>query len=235
VTGFTVQAGVAINELDANITGGCDLIELRVLTEGSMGNFKITERTGVTASGELSFTFPSNFNPDLLPGALVIVHLNSASATCNPGGATQELMTPADQPMATYGKNYDTAYDFYASDTGLTATDNVITLYDSTGAIVDAVLLTTTNTGATDSLAQGNVVAAANQWSPGPTANGMYTAADFSAAAVPGLGSTGTSSTGTSIQRNGDTDTNTAADWVTATASFGAKNAGQTTPARKRR
>jgi hypothetical protein len=229
IAGFTVQAGVLINELNANVTGGCDLIELRVTSDGTMSNFKVTEREGVVSSGELSFTFPSGFN--VTKNSLVMVHLNSASTTCNKNAATQEVNSPTDQGSAMYAGNYDTAYDFWASDTGLTATDNVITVYDGAGNIADAVLLTTTNTGAQDSLGQGNIVAAANQWSPGPTANGMYTATDFSASAVMGLGSDGTSVTGTatSIQRNADADTNTKADWVTAAQTFGALNAGEAT------
>jgi hypothetical protein len=232
--GFTVQAGVLINELNAAVTGGCDLIELRVTSDGTMANFKITEREGVVASGELSFTFPSGFN--VTKNSLVMVHLNSTSATCNKNAATQEVNTPTDQPVATFAGNYDTAYDFWVADTGLTATDNVITVYDGTGAIADAVLLTTTNTGAADSLGQGNIVAAASQWTPGPTANGMYAAADFSAAAVMGLGSTGPAVTGTatSIQRNADADTNAKADWVITAQTFGAINAGEAAlPAKK--
>jgi len=227
--GFTVPAKVLINELNANIANGCDLIELRVTQDGSMGGWKITERLGNEGAStpELSFTFPQGFN--VTKNALVMLHESSASTKCNVNGATQEVNTPTDQGSASFAGNYDSAFDFWAADAGLVATDNVITLSDAAGNIVDAVLLTTTTTGAQDSLAQGNVVAAAGQWTPGPTAGGMYAAADFSAAAVPGLGSAGSAATGmaTSIQRNTDTDTNAKADWVTAPQTFGTINNGQ--------
>ncbi|HWU87701.1 MAG TPA: Ig-like domain-containing protein, partial [Kofleriaceae bacterium] len=54
--GFVTPAVVRINEVNANITGGCDLIELRVVSGGSMTGFKIQERNG--GSGELALTFP---------------------------------------------------------------------------------------------------------------------------------------------------------------------------------
>ena len=227
LVGFVTPATVVINELNANVTNSCDVIELRVMTDGSMGNFKITERLGNTASHEMNFTFPAGFT--VTKNSIIMVHTNSSTpATCNPNGATQELNSPTDQPAATYVGNYDTAYDFWVDDDGLTATDNVITLYDGTGDIIDAVFLTTTNSGAADTLAQAGIVGAAAQWIP--TAS-SYTVATYVAAAVLGLGSTSKTVTAgsTSIQRNTDTDTNMAADWVTGSESFGTLNADQTT------
>jgi hypothetical protein len=222
--GYTVQAGVVINELNANITGGCDLIELRVTSDGSMSGFRITERLGSAgASGELDYTFPQGFN--VTKNAIVMFHESSGSGACNPNGATQELTTTTDQGSAMFAGNYDTAFDFWGSDAGLTATDNVITLYDGTGTIVDAVFLTS-GSGAQDTLAAANADATAGQWASGAP---PYTATTFAAAAVQGLGSTAKTSTGTSIQRNVDADTNTAADWTTAAETFGVINAGQAT------
>jgi hypothetical protein len=225
-----------INELNANIAGGCDLIELRVTQDGSLGGFTLTERVGNTSlsSPELNFAFPQGFN--VTKNAIVVVHINSGSATCNPKGATQELTSPTGQLAASFTGNYDTAFDFWSNDDGLVATDNVITLDDVAGNIVDAVLVESATSGAADTLAQGNKVAAAGQWSPGPTANGMYAASDFATSAVPGLKGTGTAASGTSLQRNVDADSNTKGDWVTAAQTFGTINAGQAAlPAAKRR
>ena len=226
--GFTVPAKVVINELNANVKSGCDLIELRVTQDGAMGGFRITERTGSAGGADdLDFTFPQGFN--VTKNAIVMVHESSASTTCNPKGATQELMTPTDQGSASFTGNYDTAFDFWAPDAGLVAsTDNTLTLYDSTGAIADAVFLEGSGSGAAATLAQAGVIGTANQWVPAQT---TYASADFIAAAVPGLGTTGTAVTGTatSIQRGSDTDTNAKADWVTAAQTFGSINAGQAT------
>jgi hypothetical protein len=225
VLGFTVQAGVVINELNANIAKNCDLVELRVTSDGTMGGFRLVERIGSTSGSELNYTFPQGFN--VTKNAIVMFHESSGSATCNPNGATEELTTTTDQPGSAFGGNYDTAFDFWGSDAGLVGTtDNVITLFDGTGTMIDTVFLQGSGSGATDTLAAANLAGAANQWSPAET---NYSDADYIAAAVPNMQTTGTTATGTSIQRNSDTDTNTKADWVIAAETFGTINAGQAT------
>ncbi len=229
--GFVTLAGVRINEINANIASSCDLIELRVISDGSMAGFKLTERTGNTGSGELSFTFPAGFS--VHKNDFIVVHTASASTTCNPGGATAETTAVDEQPTSTYGKNYDTAFDFYSTDNGLTNTDNVITLFDGTGVIVDAVLVS--SDPACTSAASGSETAAAtvllqNQWAPPMSATDTYLDANFCANAADDLNATGTASTGTSIQRLNDADTNVKADWTTgagAASTWGALNAGQ--------
>ncbi|HEY1817223.1 MAG TPA: hypothetical protein VGG74_32980 [Kofleriaceae bacterium] len=218
IPGFTVQAGVVINELNASVAKSCDLIELRVTSDGTMGGFKLTERLGTVSAGELNYTFPQGFN--VTKNSIVVFHENSGSGACNPNGATQELLTPTDQPGSNFAGNYDTAYDFWGSDAGLTGTDNVITLYDGTGAIIDTVFLDGSGSGAADTVAAANLVGSA-QWATGTP---PYTGATFVAAAVPGLGSASLS-----IQRNSDTDTNTVADWTSATPTYGTLNANQQT------
>jgi len=223
--GFVTPAVVRINEVNANITGGCDLIELRVIAAGSMTAFTVKERTGAVASGELAFVFPAFI---VNKNDIIVVHMNSTFATCNPNGATQELLTVTDQPAAQFAGNFDTAFDFWSTDTGLTATSNVFTISDAAGSIIDAVFAidNTTNNAAAATLTAAGTVGAANQWSP---AQATYDAATFRSVAVPGLNATGTAATGTSIQRLNDADTNGAADWTTApsASSWGVINAGQ--------
>jgi hypothetical protein len=224
IAGFTVQAGVVINELNANIAKSCDLIELRVTSDGTMGGFRLVERIGSTSQSEMNYTFPQGFN--VLKNSIIMFHESSGSAACNPNGATQELMSPTDQPGSNYGGNYDTAFDFWGSDAGLVGTtDNVVTLFDGTGTMIDTVFLEGSGSGATDTIAAANLAGAANQWSP---AQATYTQADFIADAVPNMQTTGTTATGTSLQRVNDTDTNSKTDWAIAAETFGAINAGQT-------
>jgi hypothetical protein len=225
VFGFTVQAGVVINELNANISKGCDLVELRVISDGTMGGFRLVERIGSLSQSELNYTFPQGFN--VTKNAIVMFHESSGSAACNPNGATQEVTTTTDQPGSAYGGNYDTAFDFWGSDAGLVGTtDNVITLFDGTGTMIDTVFLQGSGSGASDTIAAANLAGAANQWSPAET---NYSDADYIAAAVAGMQTTGGSATGTSIQRVSDMDTNSKADWAIAAETFGTINAGQAT------
>jgi Big-like domain-containing protein len=225
--GFVAQAVVRINELNANIGNGCDLIELRVVASGSMTGFKLFERNGVVSgNNELNFTFPTF---TVQKNDIIVVHTNSGNATCNPGSATAETTSVTDQPKATFGANFDTAFDFYSIDNGLTATTNVFTLFDATGAIVDAVFVTDiTDAAAAATLSAAGVVGTANQWQP---AQATYSVADFLAAAADDLNATGTAVTGNSIQRLNDADTNAKADWTTgagAAPTFGLINVGQT-------
>ncbi len=229
--GFVVPAVVRINEVNANITGGCDLIELRVVSGGTMNGFKLQERTG--GSGELALTFPSVI---VQTNDFVIVHLNSGSLTCNPSMATQETMSKTEQPVLTHLGNFDTAFDFWNADTGLTATDNVFTLFDATGAIADAVFISNdpapnmmgvkTAAAATETAAAA--VGAASQWDP---VLATYIDDVFHMHAAMDLDGTGTTSLGNSIQRLDNTDDHNKADWTTgagAASTWGALNAGQT-------
>lgn len=230
-SGFVTPAVVRINEVNANIAGGCDLIELRVVSGGSMTGFKLQERTG--GGGELALTFPTFV---VQTNDFIVVHLNANSATCNPNGATQETSTTTDQPAATFAGNFDTAYDFWNADTGLTATDNVFTLFDATNTIIDAVfvsddplpnaMMVRTAAAATETAAAA--VGAAGQWDP---MLATYIDDVFHMHAVMDLNATGTTAAGTSIQRLDDTDDNNTADWTTgagAASTWGALNAGQT-------
>jgi hypothetical protein len=224
--GSVPPAVVRINELNANISGSCDLIELRVASGGVMTGYRIQERTG--GSGELSMTFPTF---TVQTNDFIVVHLNSGSLTCNLSGATQETTAPNQQPALTFLGNFDSAYDFWNNDNGLTATDNVITLFDATGAILDAVFVSDDPAGATTAAATeaaAAVVGAAGQWDP---ALPEYLDTVFRTNAVDDLNATGTGSLGNSIQRLDNTDDNNKADWTTgggAAQTWGALNAGQT-------
>jgi hypothetical protein len=169
-----------------------------------------------------------------------VVHLNSGSGTCNPGTGTSETTGPAQQPAATFTRNYDTAFDWYSSDTGLTSTDNVITLYDATGAIMDCVLIDDDNdppSGQTSNVAaasetQAAACVTANQWQNvgGGTPSGGYIDETFRQNAVLESDATGTVNTGTTLQRLDDSDDNDEADWTTgagAAHTWGLINAGQ--------
>ena len=229
--GFTSIAKVRINELNALITTGCDLIELRVIEAGSMAGFKLTEREGKAGNDELSITFPAGFI--VQKNDFIIVHTANAAtaATCNPGGAVNETTAKNGQPAATFSRNFDTAFDFYVADNnaGLVATDNVLTLRDNANAIIDAVFVSDNPAGlaaATGTEEAAKLVGAANQWDP---ALAEYKDDVFRINSVGGLGATGTTPAGSAIQRLNDQDLNRTADWTVApvTSTWGALNVGQ--------
>lgn len=235
--GYITQAVVKINELNANVTmtgiANCDLVELRVVSGGLMTGYKLQERTGTASNNELSFTFPAL---TVQTNDIIVVHMN-ANAGCNPGSSPNETTGPAQHPRATYGANFDTAYDFYANDNGLTNTDNVITLYDAVPSIMDAVFVTdaAAGTAAAGTETQAAACAAANQWQMvgGGTPVGGYIDDSFNMHAVLDLDGTSTNWTGNTIQRLDNSDDNDLADWnngadLVRAHTWGLINAGQT-------
>jgi hypothetical protein len=199
-TGFETPAGVRINEVNANIASGCDLIELRVTSSGTLRNVRVQERTG--GSSELQLDLP---NVVVATNDIVVVHLNSGNATCNPGASTNETTSINQRPTAMFARNYDTAWDVFSTDTGLTATDNVITVFDRFGTITDVVLIdddipasmTPNNVGAASETAAATA-AAANQWQNvgGGTPAGGYVDDNFRLHAAVDSDATGTAPAG---------------------------------------
>ena len=224
--GFVPPAAAVISEVNANIDGGCDMVELRITQDGSLDGFQLWERTSAAASFSAGFTVEA--------GDIVVVHFDHNDTNCNPGGAVSENASITGQPESTYASNYDTAWDWWTQDTGITATDNVLTLYDSAGNIVDAVFLADDATcGGRDTLAAGGtedqaaVVAAAGEWAlPDGTQPADWIGTNFCSNAVLGLGSTGADASGTSIQRTDDTDDDNVTDWTEspATSTWGEVN-----------
>ena len=224
--GYTAPASAVINEINGTELTSCDLVELRVTADGSLGNFRLAERDGSTSNYTLPPTLQVHKND------FVIIHLGG-TAGCNPGGAVDELAgDPMAQLHATYARNFDTAFDIYAPTGvgGITGTTSVLTLFDPADTIVDAVFLTDgTSVASATTLGAAAIVGTAVMWEPHATS---YTDATFQAAAVPGMKTTttGIAPTDTSIQRLNNTDTNAAADWtaVPVVQTWGALNVGQT-------
>lgn len=220
--GFASPAAIEINEVNANIAGGCDLVEVRALSAGAVGAFQLWARDQAT------FTFPEM---TLDAGDLVVIHLGSAT-NCNLTGAIDETTSISSAPATSHPQNYDTAFDLYSNTGGLTATSNVLTLVSPAGVIVDAVLLhNDDNNVAGASEARAADVAAAGQWTTtgGTVPAGGFIDADFVAHGVPGLQSSGTDAAGTSIQRIDGSDDDDRSDWTAAPAasSWGVLNSGQ--------
>ncbi|MEZ4249094.1 MAG: hypothetical protein R3B99_12745 [Polyangiales bacterium] len=68
-----VPAVVRINEVNAHIDGGCDLVELRVVSGGSMGGFRFQER------GSSIYTFAEGFT--VAANDIVVIHMDSGTPT----------------------------------------------------------------------------------------------------------------------------------------------------------
>lgn len=213
-------ARLRINEVNANIASGCDLVELRAVLCGSMNGIQLWHRSGPLV------TFGAF---EVRADELVVVHANGGLGACRPAPTPDETASPAQFPAASHPGNHDTAYDWYspaAAPTGIVATTNALVLYDSAGVILDAVLLSddiSLPSIETARLAQEAV--AAGEWSPP-----QVEYHDYIFHAVKDLNATGTSPEGTSIQRLDNRDDNDQYDWTTVggePSTWGRLNAGQ--------
>ena len=218
-----IPAVLLINELNANISGGCDLVELRAIGAGSLGGIVLKERTSTV------LTFAA---VDVDVDDIIVVHFDATDATCNPTGVDAETTSKDQLDAATHQVTYDSAWDFFDDDDGLTATDNVLTIYGPGGDIQDAVFFTDADdqgTAAAATETQAANVAAAGEWTDpdGSVPEGGYIDAAFTDSAVVGLKDTGTSATGETLQRFDDWDTDTSEDWTLWIHSWGFLNDGQ--------
>ncbi len=218
--GFVVKAVLAISEINAGISGGCDLIEFYVLSAGTLDGLSVFERT----------TNIKTFTDTMVEeGDVIVLHIDSGDTNCVVAGATDEVTGPGENTAAS---DYASAWDAYSDDTGLVATDNVIRVETPFGNIQDAVFLTDVSEPSDDqNSASGTEAAAAlvveaAQWTVVEGDPPMsYVDADFHAHAIPGLGSTDNNVAGDSLQRlNSTDDTDTKADWFLAPSTFGVQN-----------
>jgi hypothetical protein len=209
--GYVVPAVVRLNELSPALTGGVDLIELRVVTAGNVN--------GITIEEYLNNTKATLATLPLLQVAvddLIVVHLT-------PGvGITDELVTKGTCIDALC---YPNAYDVKGTTNDLTNNARVVLARSpANGAIQDGIAYYRSS-GATPSVnyfKDVNTLAAANHW---VGCNG--TCADTTASLPVSVDFVGVSSTvpsGNSVARISNTDTNAKADWAVGASTFGAPN-----------
>jgi hypothetical protein len=221
--GAPTRPVLVVNEVSTTITGGCDLVEVRVVSGGSVGGYVVRHRDQILA------TLP---NVAVQPNDLFVVHANAQNPTCNPGGALDET-SPSGYPASSYATNYDGAYDVYAMGGGLVTTDSVIAVLDDRGEMIDAVAFADALTGTAANATEDAAAAAAllGEWrtAAGTVPLDGFVDDTFSAAAVQGLAATTNVPSGTSLQRTSNLDRNHAGDWGTGPlpSTFGRLNAGQ--------
>lgn len=217
--GFNLVATLRINEIAADI---CGAVEFRVVSGGSVNGFEYHERQ------DNKFSFPDVV---VATDDIIILHFKANSSSCGYVRAINETTSITEFPKATNAPNYDTAWDFFTTQSNLMFTDNTLTLFDANGVIQDGVLVGCRNPlVANYTSEEAAVVLVANgQWqnNDGTVPAGGYIDDVFCANAVPGLPD---STIFDSMQRINDGDNNDKSDWTPyqTTSTFGLLNVGQT-------
>ncbi len=219
--GYNASAVVLINEFNNKIKGGCDLVELRVSKGGSMNGISLYNKSSRVV------TF-SNFV--VKKNDIFVVHFDAKDTKCVPSQPKNETTSVKEVANSTVPQNFDTAYDWYTTNSGFSTTTGVVSLRDAKGTYLDVVFFTkTTGTTARSTLTAANLALKAKQWTAASgTAPATYTDANFKTDAAVHTAA-GSSVASNSVQRKSNTDTNSKKDWTDANPStWGKKNTGQT-------
>ncbi len=150
-TGYIVPgapATIAINEVSPDVTSTpFDWIELYVVDNGNTNQFVLKEGTSSL------MIFPS---ANVTAGDYILVHLKATGSEINE--------TASKTQSSDFGSSA-TAWDFYSSDTGLTTTDNVITLLSPDTSIADALVFADYGGTFSGSTTEANNAITAGVWS----------------------------------------------------------------------
>jgi hypothetical protein len=213
----TPPATVQINEVNANVSDTSpsnDLIELRVLTSGTLNGIKI--RTQPTASVLLA-TLP---DVAVSTGDYVVVHLAGGSPI------TTETSTKTECVAADC---YPGAWDVNAGLSTLTTPNSVITVSSAANVVLDGVPFVSPAAGSTTPAQFQNDLAylqGLGLWLPADCGGSTCTDATTPTAQQVSVTWDGmaTVASGDSVARTADGDTNQSADWSVGASSFGLTN-----------
>lgn len=221
VCGFSATPpSMILNEVNAAISGGADLIELEVTARGNLGDFELVQNPVAAATGTVIAKLPTICAE---AGDIVVVHLGPGTAGV--ASTSEWLVGKSELPQVTFAANYDAAWDVLGI-SGLGNTSQVIALARS-GAIVDATPFTNNNVGQAPVafIPALNHVQSLSLWTPadcgGAACSAVTTPTAFEVSAV--WSGSSASSTGASVRRLRPV-VSTSAGWSVGASSFGLPN-----------
>lgn len=213
--GFVGAAGVEISEVNGNINGNRDLIEIRALTGGSVAGIELVQDPAAGGAGTLLAVLP----PIIVgAGDRIVVHFA-------PVGETDETVS---QGQCVDPACYASAWDVRGSAAGILYSNRIIALRRPVSqALIDVIAVGRSDLANPTTAFPANLqfVQAAGQWLPA-NCGGVactYSSTPSALAVSADWTGLGTGPTGTSLQRSG-VDSNQRSDWVLAPASFGLPN-----------
>ncbi|HCF59227.1 MAG TPA: hypothetical protein DFS52_14695, partial [Myxococcales bacterium] len=160
-TGYLASAVLRITEVNPNISGGRDLVELVAVSGGTVRDLVIQE-DGASSRATIA-TLP---DVTVAPGDLILVHVNPDGTAGDPVASETVSKNESTAPNAVPG-----AWDFVStmsSTSGLVFSHRVIFVKTPTGELQDAVAFVKSNISSAPAgfPAALQAVQAAGQWSP---------------------------------------------------------------------
>ena len=209
-SGYVQLATLVINEINPNIGGNLDLIELRATAAGTVNNMTVGQALGVPVTVA---TLP---NLSVAAGDLIVIHLT-------PGAVTTETTSMG---SCTDAACYAGAWDVAGSTTGLTYSHRVVWVKNPDGSLHDAVPFVNTAVSTPPSAFPGDLqtLQSMGLWLPGDCGGALctYTSTPTAVAISADWTGTGATATGNSAQRTANN--HMASDWHVAAPTFGAAN-----------
>jgi hypothetical protein len=208
---FTVTAPATLQLAEVNPNLSSDLVELKVLTGGSLSGIQLRQ---APSSGALTLaTLPA---VTVAAGDLVVVHLTP------PVEVTTETLSKAECFDTAC---YPGAWDVAGGSTGITYSNQVLTVSSAGGTVEDGAPFVQASPGTTSPEFRSDLgfLQVLGQWLPvnctgQPCTDATTPSALGISANWDGVGALDSAS------RSGSVDTNQAADWVVAAQSFGQAN-----------
>jgi hypothetical protein len=212
-TGWVTPALLVINEVNASVTGGADLVELRAVAGGTVKGAVL--QVGLSG-GTVLATLP---DLSVATGDLLVIHLAPGA-----GIVTETSTKDGCSDAACYAGAWDVA----GGATGIADTTRILVLETALGDVLDAVPFTDgSTTGAGTFLADLQTLQALGLWLPADCGGDLCTLTTTTPTALEisvDWSGMGTAVTGPSVRRTAAADTDLAADWAVGTSSFGAAN-----------
>lgn len=211
--GLDAGSGVAVlklNEVNPNITGALDLIELRAATAGS--TVGITVEQDITSKTILA-TLPAI---TVAVGDFIVVHLTP------PVGVQNETSSKTSCANAAC---YPGAFDVAGSANGITYSGRVLVVRAPSSTILDGASFFRSSAVSPAGFS-GELMAlqTAGHWLPANCNGNPCNSVTLAEGVSADWNATGTVATGASIARKGNADTDKAADWIVGQNTFGATN-----------
>lgn len=223
--GFSATpASVFLSEVNVNVTGGADLVELAVTARGNLGGFELYQNpTAASMNTTLIARLPT-VCADV--GDIVVVHLNPTVPVGSVAPFPEAVVGKTEFPQGTYGVNYDSAWDIFGL-SGVGYSSQVLVLKNPAGAVVDAAAFATGSAASAPAafIPSLQFIQSLGRWTPADCGGQLCTTMTTPTAAEVSAswGGLGTAATGNSVRRI-DPAASSAMSWGVGASSFGLSN-----------
>ncbi|QDF06099.1 hypothetical protein BHS04_23235 [Myxococcus xanthus] len=217
-TGYQVPARLRLSEVAPNVQQNRDLVELVVLTSGSVMGATLLDGNATLA------TLP---DVQVASGDIIVIHLNPDRVTPGADAPGSETLSKTQYPASSFFWNYDTAWDFHGTTLGVGTGNRTLRIQDGFDVTQDALAVVVPSNSFAGYPALLQALQDESLWLPANCNGALCTYASFPTAwevSVDWSQAFVTQGRSSSVQRIGATDSDTRDDWFVGGSSFGVRN-----------